>query len=103
MTTPASYSKTPPGMIRSDGLANRTYLTTTSFAAIQFNKRGKGRFVYLPEGVMLRVGAPSRLSGCVEIRFDKQLYHVFRVDLLYRSSLVYAPIKAKPSVMAASV
>jgi hypothetical protein len=102
MTTPASYSKARPSDgIGSDGLANRTYVTKTSFAAIQFNKAGKGRFVYLPEGVMLRVGGPSRLSGCVEIRFDKHAYHVFRTDLLYRSSLIYAPIKAKASVMAA--
>jgi hypothetical protein len=50
---------------------------------------------------MLRVGGPSRLSGCVEIRFDKHAYHVFRTDLLYRSSLIYAPIKVKASVMAA--
>ena len=99
MTTPASYSKVRPSDVI--GLTNRTYWTTTSFAAIQFNKRGKGAFVYLPEGAMLRVGGPSRLSGCVEIRFDKQVYHVFRVDLLYRSNLVYAPIKSKPSVMTA--
>jgi len=102
MTTPASYSKfRPSDLIRSHGLANRTYLTKTSFAAIEFNKAGKGRFVYLPKGVMLRVGQPSRLSGCVEIRFEKRAYHVFRVDLLDRSNLVYAPIKPKASVMAA--
>ena len=102
MTTPGSYSKTPPGMIRSDGLANRTCLTTTSFAAIQFNKAGKGMFVYLPDGIRMRAGRASRLTGCVEIMFDKHAYHVFRVDLLYRSNLVYAPIKPKPSIRAAS-
>jgi hypothetical protein len=101
MTTPASYSKAPPGMIRTEALAQRTYRTKTCFAAIQFNKAGKGRFVNMPEGVTLRVGGSSRLSGCVEVRFEKQTYHVFRVDLLSRSSLILGPTRARDLIMAA--
>jgi len=50
---------------------------------------------------MLRVGGPSRLSGCVEVRFEKPTYHVFRVDLLLKSSLNHEPIRAKDHATAA--
>jgi hypothetical protein len=94
MTTPASYSKTPPSM-RTEALAQRIYWTKTSFVAVHFDKAGKGSFVNMPEGVRLRVRGSSRLTGCVEVRFEKQTYHVFRVDLLLRSRLNHEPLRTK--------
>jgi hypothetical protein len=96
MTTPA-VSPTATSSVP----ATQAYRTRRSFAAIQFNEAGKGRFVFLSEGVRLRVIGPCGLSGCVAVMSERQVYSVFTVDLLARASPIFEPIRAKRRAMAA--
>src|ERR1700722_3828282 len=77
-----------------DAPAKRAYRTTTSFVAVHFNEAGKGRIAVIPNGATLQViGRSSGLPEGFEVMFDKRLYHVFKIDLLARSSRLYAPIR----------
>ena len=105
MTTPMlSSSVWLSGMDRngSNYPAARTYRTKTSFVAVHFDQAGKGRIVFLPEGAMLRVvGLSSSLRKAFEVMFENELYNVFEIDLVARSTLIYEPIRAKSRAIAA--
>jgi hypothetical protein len=78
------------------------YRTKTSFVAVHFDQAGKGRIVFLPEGAMLRIVGPSScLREAFEVMFEKELYNVFEIDLVARSTLISEPIRAKSRVIAA--
>jgi hypothetical protein len=63
--------------------ATTVYLIRKSFPAVHFEKNGKGRIVFLPEGAVLRViGLAPRLREGFEIIYDRQLYNIFKADLL---------------------
>ncbi len=51
-------------------------------AVVHFEKAGKGRIVFLPEGADLRLVGPSPLCKCLEVACDNQIYNIFQVDLL---------------------
>ena len=67
----------------------RAYLTKKAFVAVHFDEAGKGRIIFLQGGSMLRTIGPSfcLLSG-TEVMFEKQIYHVFEIDLITRSTLI---------------
>jgi hypothetical protein len=92
MTTPAlSSNGRPSGTDRNEGNAPaaRTYRTKTSFVGVHFDQAGKGRIVFLPEGAMLRIVGPSScLREAFEVMFEKELYNVFEIDLVARSTLI---------------
>jgi hypothetical protein len=70
----------------------QAYRTNKSFVAVHFDQAGKGEIIFLPEGVTLRVTGPSScLREGFEVVFGKQFHHVFEVDLLARSSLMFEP------------
>lgn len=74
----------------------RTYRTNTSFVAVHFDQAGKGRIVFLPKRAMLCVIGPSScLREALEVRFENELYNVFEVDLVARSTLICEPIRAR--------
>jgi hypothetical protein len=84
------------------GSASRAYQTKTSFVAVHFDEAGKGRIVFLPGGSMLRVVGPSSyLFAGFEVIFDKRIHHVFEIDLITRSNLIFETVKAKRRAMAA--
>ncbi len=86
----------------SDAPATRTYRTNTSFVAVHFDQAGKGRIVFLPTGAMLRIVGPSScLREAFEVMFENELYNVFEIDLVARSSLIHEPIRAKGRAIAA--
>jgi hypothetical protein len=63
--------------------ATTVYLIRKSFPAVHFEKNGKGRIVFLPEGAVLRViGLAPRLREGFEVIYERQLYNVFKADLL---------------------
>jgi len=70
------------------------YRTKKSFAAVYFDKAGKGRIVFLPGGSMLRVIGPSSclLEG-FEVVFENRLYNIFKIDLLAHSTIICQPIR----------
>ena len=68
-------------------LTTRVYRIRKSFAAVHFEQPGKGRIVFLPEGAKLSViGSSSCLCEGIEVMHEKQLYNVFKADLLGRWS-----------------
>jgi|ERR1700733_8823053 hypothetical protein len=105
MTTPAvSSTAVLLGMTSMESAApvTRAYLTKTSFVAVHFDEAGKGRIVFLPEGVMLCVVGPSPfLPEGFEVKAGRRIYHVFEMDLMARSSLIFEPIRAKRRAMVA--
>ena len=80
----------------------RAYVTNTSFVAVHFDEAGKGRMITLPKGGTLRIVGPSCYlrEGC-EVTFEKLIYHVFEIDLMTRSALIFERIGTKRRAMAA--
>jgi hypothetical protein len=105
MTTPVVSSTAIPFSATSDeskAPATRAYRTNTSFVAVYFPQPGRGQIVFLPEGAMLLVIGPSScLPEGFEVMFENQIYNVFEIDLLSRSSVISEPIRAKCRTMAA--
>jgi hypothetical protein len=58
------------------------YRLRKCLSVVQFDQTAKGRVVFLPEGTELCVVGPSRLRGCLEVLRGRQLYNIFKVDLL---------------------
>ncbi len=81
--------------------AGQTYRAKTSFVAVHFDQAGKGRIVFLPETAVVRVMAPSScLREACEVIFESELYNVFEIDLVTRSTLICEPIRAKSRAIA---
>jgi hypothetical protein len=97
MTAVVSSMAIPPGarVVESGSFTGQAYRAKKSLTSIQFNGAGKGRFVFLPEGSMLHVVAPSSLRGCVEVTFERQSCHIFKADLRSKASLIFEPIRPK--------
>lgn len=92
------------GVTRDDSKApaGRMYQTKTSFVAVHFDQAGKGRIAFLPTGAMVRVMGPSScLREGFEVTFKNELYNVFEIDLVARSTLICEPIGAKSRAIAA--
>jgi hypothetical protein len=105
MTTPVVSSTVIPFTAISDeskAPVGRAYRTRTSFVAVCFPEPGKGKIVFLPSGAMLHV---LRQSSCLlegfEVLFENQVYNVFEIDLIARSTVVSEPIRAKGHAVAA--
>jgi hypothetical protein len=61
----------------------RIYRIRKSFAAVHFDQTGKGRIFFLPEGAELRLMGPSFCwRQGFEVMYQKQLYNIFKEDLL---------------------
>jgi hypothetical protein len=105
MTTPVASSMAfLPGVtsLESATPVTRAYLTKTSFVSVHFDETGKGRIAFVPKGRMLRVVGPSScLPEGFEVMLEKRIYHVFEIDLLTRSLLIFETVKAKRRAMAA--
>jgi hypothetical protein len=105
MTTPAVSSMALlPGATRNKSAAPLTqaYLTKTSFVAVHFDEAGRGQIIFLPKGETLRVVGPSScLREGFEVMFAKQIYHVFEIDLMIRSTLIFERIGTKRRAMVA--
>ena len=102
MTTPVASSTAIPFSATSHESKTRAYRTNTSFVAVYFPEPGKGQIIFLPEGAMLHVLRPSScLSEGIEVMFENQIYNVFEIDLLARSSAIGEPIRTKGRAMAA--
>jgi hypothetical protein len=105
MTTPALSSTVfLPGTncLESAAPVTRAYLTNTSFVGVHFDEAARGRITFLPKGGKLRVVGPSScLPDGFEVTFEKRIYHVFKIDLMTRSTLVFETVKAKRRAMAA--
>jgi hypothetical protein len=87
MTTPSSYSFAIPIRAVSNPSIGQAYRTKESFLAVQINPTGKGEIVSLPRGVMLRIiGLSSCLPDGIEVALGDQVYNIFIVDLLARST-----------------
>jgi len=83
-------------------MIRQSYRTRKFFAAVHFDKAGKGGIVFLPKGATLRViGSSSWLGGSYEVLFERQVYNIFKVDLLAWSTAVFEPIRAKGRAMGA--
>jgi len=99
MTRPTVSSKVLlSGVTRDEKkpLAGQTYRTNTSFVAVHFDQAGKGRIVFLSEGGMVRVMGPSScLREACEVMFRNELYNVFEIDLVARSTLICEPTRTK--------
>src|SRR5580700_4836360 len=65
-----------------DPSMERMYRLRKSFVVVNFERAGKGRIVFLPEGAELRVIGPSCLCECLEVMHENRLYNIFKVDLL---------------------
>ncbi len=106
MTTPALSSNVWLSSMdrnESNSPAARTYRTKTSFVAVHFDPTGKGRIVFLPQAATLRmVGPSSSLREAFEVMFENELYNVFEIDLIARSTLICEPIRAKSRAITAS-
>jgi hypothetical protein len=80
----------------------RAYRTKTSFVSVHFDEAGKGRITFLPKGAMLCVVGPSScLPEGFEVMFETWICHVFEIDLITRSTLLFETVKAKRRAMAA--
>src|SRR5580658_3491378 len=105
MTTPVvSSMQMVPGVISLESARpiTRAYLTKTPFVAVHFDEAGKGRITFLPKGGMLRVVGPSScLPEGFQVTFEKRIYHVFEIDLMTRSTLIFETVNAKQRVIAA--
>ena len=58
------------------------YRLGRSFAAVQFNSKGKGCIAILPEKAEVCVTGSSTLRHCSEVTYQYRLYSVFNTDLL---------------------
>lgn len=75
--------------------AARVYRIRKSFAAVHFEHTGKGRIVFLPQGAKLSVvGSSSCFREGFEVMYERQLYHIFKADLLGSWS---SPMESSPS------
>jgi hypothetical protein len=71
-------------------------------SAGQTYQAGKGRIVFLPETTEVRVIGPSScLREACEVIFENELYNVFEIDLMARSTLICELFRAKSSAIAA--
>jgi hypothetical protein len=74
----------------------QAYRTEKRCVALRFNPEGKTAIVFLPQGVIVRVIQPS---SCVregfEVVFGKEVYNVFKVDLLTRCGKISEPRRAR--------
>jgi hypothetical protein len=88
MTTLVMSSMEIPPTPHGDSVpsAKQAYRTNYPLTAIHFNENGKGGFVFLPEGAFIRVVATSSLKGCTEVQFEMLTCHIFRADLLSKST-----------------
>ena len=68
------------------------YRLMKPLAAVQFDSKGKGFIVILPEKAELRVMGSSTLRDCSEVMYQSRLCSVFNVDVLGRWS---TPIRSK--------
>ena len=85
----------------SNAPSTRAYRTKTSFVAVHFDETGRGNIVFLPEGAALRVTGPSScLPEGSEVTFERRTHHVFEIDLMERSVLVFETIGAKRRALA---
>jgi hypothetical protein len=105
MSTPMVSSKVLlSGVTRDEKkpLAAQTYRTKTSFVAVHFDQAGKGRIVFLPDTAVVRVMGPSScLREACEVTFENELYNVFEIDLMARSTLICEPIRDRSRAIAA--
>jgi hypothetical protein len=105
MTTPVASSMAFVPRVTSLESATpiaRAYLTKTPFVSVHFDETGKGRITFLLKGGMLRVVGPSScLHEGFEVMFEKRIYHVFEIDLMNRTTLIFETVKAKRRAMAA--
>ncbi len=63
--------------------ARRVYRLRKSFAVVHLEQTGKGRIVFLPRGAELRViGSSYCLCEGFEVTYERQLYNIFKADLL---------------------
>ena len=68
------------------------YRLVKPLAAVQFDSKGKGFIVILPEKAELRIMGSSTLRECSEVMYQSRLYNVFNVDVLGCSC---TPIRSK--------
>ena len=87
MTTASSCSFAIPIRAVSNPSIGQAYRTKESFLAVQLHPAGKGEIVSLPRGAMLRIiGLSSCLPEGIEVALGDQVYNIFIVDLLARST-----------------
>lgn len=92
MTAPVAYSVTAPRQAKITASIGQAYRTKKSFVSVHFDPSGKGEILFLPEGVTLRVVAPSAcLREGFEVMFGEQSHNVFEIDLLARCSQLFEP------------
>jgi len=103
MTTPTVSSMVLlPGLITSDNARGRKYRTTASLVAVHFDQTKKGGIVFLPQGAEVRVIGPSScLPSGFEVLFEKGIYHLFEIDLMARSVLIFETLLDKRRGLAA--
>lgn len=58
---------------------------TKALTSITFTPEGRGSLSTLPVDTRLSIAGQSRLPGLIEVRYGKQSYSVFRIDLIERS------------------
>jgi hypothetical protein len=98
MTTPISYSVKLPSYVESNVTVSQTYRTKNSFVAVYFDPAGKGGIVFLPQGVKLRILGPSAcLNDGFKVLFGKEVYNVFKADLLARCTRIFESLRALPA------
>lgn len=69
--------------VSSEVSARRIYRIRKRLAAVRFEQTGKGKIVFLPEGAELRLIGPSFCwRQGFEVIYQKQLYNIFKADLL---------------------
>lgn len=82
---------------KSEAPVTQAYRTRKSFAVVHFEPAveavHKGRIVFLPEGAELHVVGSSCLGECFEVLCEKQLYNIFKADLL---GVWSTPIRTRP-------
>jgi hypothetical protein len=98
--TSTMVSSSKPNLCRAAELgalgSMRAYRTRTSFVAVHFDRAGKGRIDFLPQGEELRVIGPSScLREGLEVQFENRICHVFERDLITRSILILEPARFK--------
>jgi hypothetical protein len=98
MTTLSSYSFAIPIRAVSAPSIGQAYRTKESFLAVQLHPAGKGEIVSLPRGAMLRIiGLSSCLPEGIEVARGDQVYNIFIVDLLARSTNLTSAACWEPS------
>ena len=96
MRTAIGYSVTVARYAEITVSIGQAYRTEKRCVALRFNPEGKAAIVFLPQGVIVRVIQPS---SCVregfEVVFEKQVYNLFKVDLLARCDKISEPKRAR--------